>query len=166
MNEKLFQKLLLELVKESKKHFKSELKGILLFGSTVKYLKKVTDIDLLICIDPLPEKRRKRFEIFDPVEKKLRLRLERFQKDGGFLHFSPILRTEKEILQFSPLYLDMVDCSKILYDSKGLLRGVLKKTKEWIKKSGAYRVKKGLLWYWVLKPDAHFDQKFKMGWSD
>ncbi|MGZ3773516.1 MAG: hypothetical protein ACXVCY_10655 [Pseudobdellovibrionaceae bacterium] len=71
---------------------------------------------------------------------------------------SPILRTPQDFDNFSPLYLDMVEHSVIHYDPDGLLQKTLIRTRDWIEKSGAYKVEQGTKWYWILDPTCKADK--------
>lgn len=144
---------------------KQRLVSIIQFGSTVRGpLKRETDIDLLLIFETLPVGRLARSEIVEEIEKAcLDPLLEKLPKDYNIC-FSSKLRTVDESKRFSILYLDMVDRSKILFDPQGLAASLIEKTKNWIQQAGAYRVEKGLKWYWVLGKDTSWDQESPIGW--
>ena len=161
----VFTDMLQELVREGRRLWDPHLKGIVLFGSTVRQLKRETDVDLLLVMEGLPPQRRARLELFDALEERLASHLSRLRALGFHLEFSPLLRTPREAARFSPLYLDMTHCCRILLDQDGLLARVLERTARYIEESGAHRVERGLYWYWVLKPGLKSGEEFEMGWA-
>jgi len=70
---------------------------------------------------------------------------------------SPIFKTPEEMSIGTPLMLDMVSEAKIIYDTGGVMRGLLDDFGARLKAAGAVRHQQGLNWYWDLKPD------FKLG---
>ncbi|HEY8269653.1 MAG TPA: nucleotidyltransferase domain-containing protein [Pseudobdellovibrionaceae bacterium] len=148
----IFDTCLTEWVKRVSDHFGKDLRGVLRFGSTVKdYLKPETDIDMIFIFSQLPQLRREKYALLSSLEKELEALLKQKLSDHNFV-LSPLLRTPEDFKNFSPLYLDMVEHSVIHYDPDGLLRSTLDRTKNWIKKSGAYKVTQGTKWYWVINP--------------
>lgn len=121
---------------------------------------------LLLVFDKLSPSRRDRMDFFSPFEKALEGALRSLRERGYVLSFSPILRTREEFLRFSNLYLDFPDGSEIVLDTSGLARGLIDKVAAWIRDSGAYRVERGLKWYWVLKPDLKPGEEFEIGFKD
>ena len=86
------------------------------------------------------------------------------EEQGYHLEFSPKCRTPAELQHFSPLYLDMVDQSRILFEQDELFSKLLMKTKNWINESGSKKVVRGLKWYWVLGTNKTADEVFQIGW--
>lgn len=160
----LFETLLTSLIRECQNHWGVTLNGILLFGSTIVQLKVSTDIDLMICVEDLPIKRRARLDLFDPIERSLQSNLNELRGAGHALEFSVKLRTPDELFKFSPLYLDFPDRSRILFEKEQIFTKLLIKTKDWIQSSGARKVAHGLKWYWILNPNASFSDEFEIGW--
>ena len=72
---------------------------------------------------------------------------------GIYIHISPVLKTPEEVKRGSPLFLDLVENAKILYDKENFFKNKLEEIKEKLKKWGAKRYWLGNAWYWVLKPD-------------
>ncbi|MBE3577614.1 MAG: hypothetical protein IMX00_07970 [Limnochordales bacterium] len=52
----------------------------------------------------------------------------------------------------SPLFLDMVEDARILYDRDGFLCGYLERLRRHLKQLGARRVSHAGAWYWDLSP--------------
>jgi predicted nucleotidyltransferase len=148
------------------KALEQRLVSIIQFGSTVRGpLKRETDIDLLLIFEKLPVGRLARSEIVEGIEKVCLEELTKNLPKDYNICFSSKLKTVEESQRFSILYLDMVDRSKILFDPRGLASSLIEKTKNWIQQSGAYRVEKGLKWYWVLGKDASWDEESPIGWQ-
>lgn len=136
------------------------------YGSTTSGpLKHETDLDLMLVFRTLPADRFARFEVFYPVEQRMAGKLASLRQLGFSLELSPVLKTEAEFRHFSLLYLDMVDRSRIHHDPTGLGAAVLERTRQWIAQTGAYRVQRGLRWYWVLRPEYRHGEEFEIGFS-
>jgi len=112
-----------------------------------------SDIDLLIVADPLPDGRIRRVEEFEIVEKKLRTPLSEAQSSGIYTYLSPIFKTPAEVRRGSPIFLDMLDDARILYDRGGFFARELEKLRRRMAELKAKRIWKGDAWYWDLKPD-------------
>lgn len=138
--------------------------AVIHFGSTARGpFKHETDIDLMIVCSQLPQNRYERFELIYPLEQSMDLYFSKLRQQNHHLYFSTILKTKEEFAHFSLLYLDMITDAKILLDEEGLAENVFQKTKQWIEVSGAYRVQRGLKWYWVLKKDYKQGEYFQVG---
>lgn len=142
-----------------------ELRVVIHFGSTVRRpLKYETDVDLLVIFDRLPDGAIARSAHIEPAEVELAATLGRTLPPDYHIEPSVKLKTAAQFEAFSLLYLDMVECSRILFDVRGDARRILDKTAEWIKKSGARRVQQGLRWYWILGDDVRWDVERQIGW--
>lgn len=160
------EKIMNALQSELKSRWGDQVVGIVQFGSTVRApVKKETDIDVFIVFRELEAGRRIRFEKFYPVEESLQPLYKAARNDGYHLELSPVLKSVTEFSRFSVLYLDMVEESRIWLDSIHLIQRVLDKTQQWIAESGAKKVKRGLKWYWVLKPDVKEGEEFEIGFG-
>jgi uncharacterized protein len=53
----------------------------------------------------------------------------------------------------SPLFLDLVEDARILYDEGDFFAGRLERLRERLAALGSRRVWRGNAWYWILKPD-------------
>lgn len=104
-----------------------------------------SDIDMLLIVEGLHKRKMKRIEEFiDNVEEKIE----------HIPHYiSPIIKTPEEASHGSPLFLDMVYDSIILYDRDDFFKHILDKLRKRLKELGSKRVFKGSKWYWILKPD-------------
>lgn len=139
----------LELLKQE---LGDNLVSFVIYGSVARgQYREDSDIDLLIVCEDLPEGRFERNRIFIDMEDRVQRSLEINPMDFPFI--STVLKTRKEAEYHSPLYLDMVEDGKILYDKGGFIQKVFSDIKERLKALGAKRIWIGDKWYWDLKPD-------------
>ncbi len=142
---------LLERLREACRVFYGDrLVSLVVFGSVGRGTPRPdSDIDLLVVADPLPDGRIPRVREFDAVEGAL--------TSGGagkLAHrLSPIFKTPFEVQRGSPLFLDMLEDGRLLFDRGGFFAKELAALKERLEKLGARRIWKGDAWYWDLKPD-------------
>ena len=66
---------------------------------------------------------------------------------------SPVFKTPEEVERGSPLFLDMVEDARILYDDGGFFASCLDHLRFRLSQLGARRIRRGNAWHWVLKPD-------------
>lgn len=127
--------------------------GVLQFGSTVRSpLKHETDLDLLLIFETLPNTRWEQFKLTSELEDKLNADLKKM--DGFNIQVSFILKQKSQLDHLSSFYLDFVETSNAWFDPQGLLAQLIEDIKIWIETNGAYKVKKGNLWYWVYSSNA------------
>ena len=124
--------------------------SLVVFGSVGRGTPRPdSDVDLLVVADPLPDGRIPRVREFDEVERSV---VGTGSVEGAH-RLSSIFKTPAEVRRGSPLFLDMLDDARLLYDRDGFFAGVLGALKERLDKLGAKRIWKGTSWYWDLKPD-------------
>ena len=112
-----------------------------------------SDIDLLLVVRGLPPGRFNRVEEFLPVEARLEPALAAGEAGHPPIALSPVFKTPEEVEAGSPLFLDMVDDARILYDAEGFLGKYLDRLRARLRELGARRIRRGNAWYWELKPD-------------
>ncbi len=112
-----------------------------------------SDIDLLIVAEDLPQGRVRRVAAFQGVEAAMEQLLSDARAAGVAPELSPVIKTPAEVLQGSPLFLDMTEDARILYDRDGFLRSVLDRLRARLESLGARRIWRGNAWHWDLKPD-------------
>ena len=89
--------------------------------------------------------------------------LEDLARQHYYPEFRPILKTRPEAEVRTPIYLDMVEDARILYDRDGFFSGVLAGLRRRLAELGARRVfLEDGSWYWDLKPDYRFGQIFEI----
>jgi len=139
-----------KLVKHLLKFFGDRLVSVIVYGSVGRgEASEESDIDLLVVVRDLPKSRFERQRIFSRIE-------EEIGRDSA--KFSPILKTPEEASRITPLYLDLVEDSIILYDRDDFMKKVLDRLRRRLEELGARRIWRGKSWYWILKPDLKFGE--------
>lgn len=111
-----------------------------------------SDIDLLLVSDPLPNGRMNRVQEFAAVEDRLEGDFRALKALGIDTYLAPVFKTPEEVALGSPLFLDMIDGSKIVYDKDDFFRGYLDGLRVKLESLGARKVMYRGAWYWDLKP--------------
>jgi predicted nucleotidyltransferase len=141
-------KLLNRLTSLCKEQYGERLISLAVFGSVGRGTPRPdSDIDLLLVIKDLPVGRIARMKEFAEIETTLGMTIK------GRIELSPVLKTPEEIANGSPLFLDMVEDARMLFDRDDFFKSVLKNLKERLHELGARRIWQGNIWYWDLKPD-------------
>ena len=152
-----------KLLSEVQTFYGERLVSLALYGSVGRGTPSFdSDIDFLILARDLPAGRMKRIREYDPVEERLTPLIESLRTDGIHTSLSPIIKSPEEALQGSPLFLDMVEDAKILFDSGGFFAGVLASLRNRLQALGSQRVRLGNAWYWILKPDIKGGEVFEI----
>ncbi|MCD6510719.1 MAG: nucleotidyltransferase domain-containing protein [Thermoprotei archaeon] len=159
-----FDIILRELLKKLKQRFGENLISVVLYGSVARgEARKDIDVDLLIIFKSAPKSRFRRQELFMKVEDELEPLMQRFEAEGYHIEFTPVLKTVEEAKRMTPLYLDMVEDARILFDRGDFFAGILSKLRKRLKELGAERKRMGKRWYWVLKKDYRFGEVIEIG---
>jgi predicted nucleotidyltransferase len=128
--------------------------AVAVFGSVGRGTpRQGSDIDLLIVARDLPRGRFARLDEFLPLERPLGPALAEIEPGGPPIMVSPVFKTPAEVEQGSPLFLDMVEDARILYDPESVLSRYLTRFRARLAELGARRIWRGEGWYWDLKPD-------------
>ena len=142
------------LVVELRVHYGRRLVAAAVFGSVGRGTPRHdSDVDLLLVVRDLPRGRVSRVEEFLPVETRLAPVLTAKEPGCVPIAISPVFKTPEEVEAGSPLYLDMVEDTRILVDPEGFLAGYLERLRVRLRVLGARRIRRGNAWYWELKPD-------------
>lgn len=153
------RKLLLEI----KNLYKDRLVSVVIYGSVARGVQNFeSDIDILIIAKDMPAGRMKRVREFEIVENEVENLIESCRKDGINTYISPILKSPAEAESGSPLFLDMVDDGKILFDDNGFFADILGKLRDKLTELGSRRIWNGSSWYWDLKPDYQPGEIFEL----
>jgi predicted nucleotidyltransferase len=124
--------------------------SLVVFGSVGRGTARPdSDIDFLVVADSLPDGRIPRVREFDGVEKSVLSGA----KGKVANRLSPIFKTPAEARRGSPLFLDMLDDGRILFDRDRFFEKELVALRVRLDKLGAKRIWRGEMWYWDLKPD-------------
>lgn len=144
-----------ELNKKIIDYYGERLVSIVIFGSFARdRATPESDIDILLIVRGLHKRRMKRMEEFiENIEDKL---------EAVPFYISPMIKTPEEVSYGSPLFLDMVYDSIILYDRNGFFNQVLERLRHKLKELGSKRVFRGNRWFWILKPDIKPGEVFEI----
>lgn len=158
-----FDNLVNALFNESRRFYQDRLISFVLFGSVGRGVpNNESDVDVLIVANPLPDGRIKRIKEFMNVEKKLDNYFKELRENGIYTFISPVIKTPAELEYGSPLMLDMVYDSKILYDREDFFKKRLERLKLRLQQLGAKRIYAKGGWFWVLKPDIKPGEIFEL----
>lgn len=158
-----FEKLGRRLLEEVRQHYGQRLVSLVLFGSVARGTQTPdSDLDFLVVAESLRPGRMKRVEDFAAVEAALEPDLMRMKETGISTSLSPVFKTPEEILRGSPLFLDMVEDARLLYDRDGLFQEVLDRLRGRLAELGAQRKWSGNAWYWDLKPGCKAGEVFEL----
>jgi len=142
------------LLRELHEQYGDRLLSVALFGSVARGTQREdSDIDFLVVARDLPRGRAARVAEFLPVEEHLESWLAAPRSDLLAVALSPVFKTPDEVEAGSPLFLDMVEDARILYDRDDLLHNRLERLRDRLAELGSRRVWRANSWYWVLKPD-------------
>ena len=149
--------LLDRLTSLSKEHYGARLISLIVFGSVGRGTSRPdSDIDLLLVVKDLPNGRIARVKEFTPIEIAIGTAIK--------THFdlSPVFKTPEEIATGSPLLLDMIEDSRVLFDRDDFFQRAMKNLNERLQRLGARRIWRGNAWYWDLKPDYRQGEIFEI----
>jgi len=151
------------LLSEIKQFYADRLISVALFGSVARETQGFdSDIDVLIIAKGLPRGRIRRIREFESVENKVEPFLKSLKKERINTYISAIIKSPEEAEKGSPLFLDMVEDLKILFDKGDFFSGLIEKLRNRLNALGAKRVWKGSAWYWILKPDIKTGEVFEL----
>lgn len=163
MIREVFNNIIQKTLKFTKEFYGDNLVSFVVYGSVGRgCMNYFSDIDILIVAEKLPKYRLDRVSQFDKVEKKVEKYIKAAEKHNIYTRISSIFKTKDEVIRGSPIFLDMIDDGIILYDKNNFFASYLDTLKEKLKKLGAQKIKKGLSWYWILKPDYKPGEKFEI----
>ncbi len=136
-------------------YYDERLMSFVVFGSVARdTFRPDSDIDILIVAKELPIGRIKRLQEFEEnVESKIERDIFMLRKKGIYPYISPIIKTPEEVKKGSPLFLDMTEKAKILFDRDRFFQQYMESFQEKLKKLGARKVFFKGGYYWLLKPD-------------
>lgn len=151
---KKFTELQNRLLQEAKDFYQNKLISVVIFGSAGRETYRFdSDLDVLLIVNNLPRGRLNRIKQFMAIEEKLEPFLKELAQNGIHTYISPILKTPQEAETGSPLFLDMLEDAKILYDKDQFFAKILDQLRQKLAQLGSKRIWVGNAWYWVLKPD-------------
>lgn len=154
MIRRLFSELLDRLAGEVTEIYGNRLVTLAVFGSVGRGTPGPnSDVDVLLVANPLPNGRMKRLQEFAAVEERLEDYLRALKTEGIDTYIAPLFKTPGEVALGSPIFFDMVDGVRILYDKEDFFNQYLRELKAKLENLGAHKVRYRGAWYWDLKPD-------------
>lgn len=158
-----YERLVQRCLEEARRVYGERLVSFAVFGSVGRGAPRPdSDVDLLLVVEDLPRGRARRLETFDPVEDALEGDLRAARHAGVWASLSPVLLTPEEAARKIPLFLDMTEDARILYDRDGFFADVLSGLRQRLRELGARRVPYGGAWYWRLKEPFHPGEEFDL----
>ncbi|MGH7279851.1 MAG: nucleotidyltransferase domain-containing protein, partial [Candidatus Rokuibacteriota bacterium] len=149
-----YDRVLDALLRELQAVYGDRLVSVAVYGSVGRGTPRPgLDIDVLIVARDLPPDSFVRFQEQEPVRQRLETALRELNPGGHSVLLSPVLKTPEAVEHGSPLFLDMVDDARILFDRDGFFAGYLEGLRGRLRALGSRRVWVGDTWYWDLKPD-------------
>lgn len=137
--------------------------SVVLFGSVARgEAGPDSDIDLLIVGEELPPGRFARLRLLAEADRKFEPELDRLRSRDLRPRLARLLKTRSEAASVVPLYLDLVEDARLLYDRGGFFQTVLERLRISLKRLGAERRTRGRTRYWVLKPDLKPGEVFEL----
>jgi hypothetical protein len=158
-----FEILVQTLCDKSIEFYEDRLVSFVVFGSLGRQVMRTdSDMDFLLVVNPLPRGRLRRVKEFEAVEAAMKSPLAEARRKGIFTSLSPVLKTPAEAQLGSPLFWDMVEDSRILFDRDHFFKNELELLRRRLALLGARRIWKGNAWYWDLKPDYRYGDEFEL----
>lgn len=158
-----YDALLARVLAEVRHHYGASLVAVAVFGSVGRRTPRAdSDVDLLLVVRGLPDGRSARVAQFLPLEARLETDLRAVSPDAAPTTISPVFKTPEEVTEGSPLFLDLVEDARILYDPEGFLAEYLGRLGARLRELGARRIWLGNAWYWDLKPDLKPGETFSL----
>jgi predicted nucleotidyltransferase len=158
-----FESLLVHLLAACRQYYGPRLVSVAVYGSVGRGTPHPdSDLDVLIVADSLPNGRLQRVAEFRAVEAVLAPHLSEAQTTGLTPVVSPVFKTPAEARQGSPLFLDMIEDARVLYDRDNFLQKTLAQFKARLDHLGARRIWRGNAWFWDLKPDYKPGEVFEL----
>jgi predicted nucleotidyltransferase len=150
-----YYKLVKRLKEISIDFYGERLISIAIFGSVAKdRFRPDSDIDILIVAKDLPKGRIRRVtEFVENIENRLAEDIKMMAKSSIYPYLSPVIKSMEEVRQGSPLFLDMTEDVKILYDRDNFFQNYIADLKTRLNKLGSKKVFFKGGYYWLLKPD-------------
>jgi predicted nucleotidyltransferase len=154
MLKEAFEELLAKLALAAQAVYQDRLFTVAIYGSVGRgTMRHNSDVDVLVIARDLPSGRLRRVKEFEAVEVALQTVLQGLRDRGVETELSPIFKSPEEATAGSPLFLDMVEDARVLYDRNGFFTQRLSQLRNRLNELGAKRIWRGNAWYWDLKPD-------------
>jgi hypothetical protein len=163
MLKEAFEELLSQTLAEIQRHYGDRLVTVAVYGSAGRgTMRADSDVDLLVIARELPHGRRKRREECACVKEALSETFRAIRARGIQTELMPVITSSEEAEIGSPLFLDMVDDARMLYDRDGFFARRLERLRTRLNELGARHIWRGKVWYWDLKPDYQPGEVFEL----
>lgn len=150
----VFEPLLESLVREAQRHYGQRLRSLVVYGSVARGTAgPLSDLDILIVGDDLPNGRGARIREFEPVERAVEPERKALFAQGFRMDLSPVFKTPSEVEHGSLLFLDMTLDARILFDRDDYFAKYLDILRARLRALGSRRIPFKGGYYWLLKPD-------------
>lgn len=128
--------------------------SVVVYGSVARGTMRFdSDVDLVVVAPGLPKGQPRRRVEFRQVERLVDPEMRRLAGLGIETDLSVVFKTPEEVEIGSPLFFDMVEDARILFDRDGVFATRLDRLRRRMAELGSKRVWRGNAWYWDLKPD-------------
>lgn len=128
--------------------------SVVVYGSVARgTMRYDSDVDLVLVAQGLPKGQPRRRVEFEEVERLVEPEMRRLAALGIATELSVVFKTPEEVEIGSPLFFDMVEDAKILFDRGDQFANRLDRLRKRMAELGSKRVWRGNAWYWDLKPD-------------
>lgn len=144
-----------EFVVDARTLMGGRLVTVALYGSRARGdARPDSDIDLLVVCEGSAGERPRLERELAPAFARARERLDARFGPAAAPPLSTVVKPRESAAYHSPLYLDMVEDARLLYDRDGFLAGVLDGLRSNMARLGSRRIRlPDGGWYWDLKPD-------------
>ncbi|WP_422444838.1 nucleotidyltransferase family protein [Thermoanaerobacterium sp. DL9XJH110] len=138
------------VLKRIHEYYGDLLLGLSIFGSYARREnRKNSDLDLLIILKKVPGFSQRIREFVDNVELELESLAQKLYEEEDILcELSPYILSKEESLKFHPIYFDLVEYNKVVYDPEGIISHIIESTKNLMVRNGAKKVEYGNFWEW------------------
>lgn len=131
-----------------------KLVAVVLFGSVARgEATPSSDVDLLVVAEDLPPGRFQRYAWLEAADRAVEAQVQALWQQGVPVEISVLLKTPEEAMRTVPLYLDLTEDARILYEREPFFSLILERLRERLRALGAQRKRQGAIRYWDLKPD-------------
>ena len=160
-----YQPLLERLLALLQEHFGERLISLVLYGSVARgEAGNESDIDLLLILGPVSANYHRRLDDDLTVQARLEQESE-YEAVSKVLGNAPFLSylilSKEEAEENRPIYLDMVEEAKLLFDRADFFAKRLRAVRKRLEELGSMRVQlEDGTWYWDLKPDLKLGESF------
>lgn len=136
-------------------YYGPRLTSLVLYGSYARKENRLnSDVDLLIVLNN--ESKRSRLKLNEEFVKEVEFPLDSqrnlLEKEGILLNISSLILTEAMAKHFLPLYLDMVEYHRILFDKDSFMQTKLEDVRRKMARWGSQKREIGGHWYWEIRP--------------